>query len=245
MAEIEKIRGQALLQMFTDLQAEKIPLEVQLIDGRKIHLPFIRDIRKRKKLLHFLVNQTEESRQLSGQMDPSNLRFEFTDKEHIKYVFETDTWEFSRDLIWFRFPKFVQRFQRRRLFRLEAPPGTRLFFKFDGARYKLLVINISLGGTLGVLVNLTQQMENDLKRLPSKILTDVELVIPGKDRKKAGSIVKIDRCQIKRQPQNPLTGKFECAIEFVEISDMQHKHLTALFYKWQREYLRKRRFLEA
>ncbi len=245
MTDIEKIQRGAILQLFTELQVDKIPLKMQLTNGDDMRLAYITDIRKRKGALHFLFNSPEDFPKLSEDADQSRLWFEFIDKENIKYVFETSNWEFSREMIWVRFPEFVHRYQRRRLFRLEAPHGTRLFFKVDDIRYKLLVINVSLGGTLGVLVSLTKQMEQELKKYDSKILENVELLFPPKDRKKAGSIVNIKRCQIKRQEKNPLTGKFECAIEFKEISEEEQKNLSDLFYKWQREYLRKRRIMRA
>jgi c-di-GMP-binding flagellar brake protein YcgR len=245
MANIEKIQRGALLKLFTELQADKIPLKMQLTNGDDMRLTVITDICKRNRALHFLVNSPEGYRKLSEEAGQSRLRFEFIDNENIKYVFETNTWELSREMIWVRFPEFVHRYQRRKLFRLEAPHGTRLYFKVNDIRYKLLVINVSLGGTLGVLVSLTKQMERELNRYNSKILENVELSFPSKDRKKAGSIVNIKRCQINRQEKNPLTNKFECAIEFKEIREEEQKNLTDLFYKWQRDYLQKRRIMRA
>ncbi len=245
MADIEKIQGGALLQLFTELQMDQMPVKMWLTNGNDIHLKCIKDIRKRKKTLHFIVNSLKDYRKLSLEADQSRLRFEFSDKENIKYVFETSTWEFSREMLRVRFPDFVHRFQRRQLFRLEAPHGTRLYFQVNDIRYQLLVINVSLGGTLGVLVSLTKQMEQKLKPYNSKILENAELLFPAKDHKKAGSTVNIKRCQIKRQERNPLTNKFECAIEFMEIIEAEQKKLSDLFYKCQRDYLRKRRFMQA
>jgi c-di-GMP-binding flagellar brake protein YcgR len=245
MANIEKIQGGALSQLFTELQMDQMPVKMRLTNGSDIHFKRITDIGKRKRTLHFLVNSPKDYRKLSLEADQSRLRFEFSDKENIKYVFETNTWEFSREMLRVRFPDFVHRHQRRQLFRLEAPHGTRLYFKVNDIRYKLLVINVSLGGTLGVLVSLTKQMEQELKPYKSKILENAELLFPAKDHKKAGSTVNIKRYQIKRQERNPVTNKFECAIEFKKISDVEQKNLTDLFYKCQRDYLRKRKFMQA
>ena len=245
MADIEKIQGGALLQLFTELQMDQMPVKLRLTNGSDIHLKCITDSPKRKRTLHFLVNSPKDYRKLSLEADQSRLRFEFSDTENIKHVFETNTWEYSREMLRVRFPDFVHRYQRRQLFRLQAPHGTRLYFKVNDRRYKLLVINVSLGGTLGVLVSLTKQMEQELKPYSSKILENAELLFPAKDHKKAGSTVNIKRCQIKRQERNALTNKFECAIEFLEISEAEQENLTDLFYKWQRDYLRKRRFMQA
>ena len=243
MAEIEKIQGAAILQLLTELQLDNIPLKIQLTNSDDLRMTYIADIRKRKRTDHFLVPAPEDFQQLSEKSDQTRLRFEFIDQENIKYVFDSHAWKLSRDMIWVRFPKFIHRFQRRKHFRLETPHGTRLYFTEKNIRYKLLTINVSLGGTLGVLVSLTKQLEQELKLYESKILENVELVFPSNDRKKAGSIVTIKRCQIKRKEKNPLTNRFECALEFKEISEEEQKKLTEIFYKWQRDYLRKRKIL--
>ena len=245
MADIEKIQGNALLKLFSELQMNAIPLKMQLLNGDGTLLANIADISKRKNALFFKVDSAEDYRKLSEKTDRSRLRFEFADLANIKYVFETNTWELSREMLWVEIPKFVHRFQRRKLFRLEAPHGTRLFFNVNNIRYKLLVIDVSLGGTLGVLASLTAQMKQELKPYTSKIMENAELLFPSKDHKKPGAIVKIKHYQIVRQDHNPQTNKFECAIEFKEVNEAEQKKLTDLFYKWQRDYLRKRRILRA
>ncbi len=245
MTEIEKIREPSLRPLFSELQADQIPLKIQLTTHDEPCLRLITEIRKHKRALHFIVKAPDNSPDLESETGHSRLLFEFTDKENIKYVFESEDWELSDGSIWVKFPEFVNRFQRRKLYRLDAPPGTRLYFNVNDIRYKLLVVNVSLGGTLGVLVSLTKEMEAELKLSNSKTLEDVELVFPSENRKHAGSIVKIKRCQIKRQKRNPITGKFECAIEFKEINESQQKNLRDLFYKWQRTYLRRRKRMRA
>jgi c-di-GMP-binding flagellar brake protein YcgR len=240
MADIEKIQKGALLQLFTELQRDKVPLKMILPDGDDVQIPYITDICRRKSAHHFLVSSLQGYRKLSEEAGESRLRFELNDIENIKYVFESDSWELSREMIWVQLPDFVHRYQRRNLFRLEAPHGTRLYFKINDARFKLLVVNISLGGTLGVMVSLTKQMEQELEPYNSKILKNVELLFPAKDHKKAGSIITIKRCQIKRQERNPVTGKMEYAIEFKQISATDQRNFNDLFYKWQRDFLRKR-----
>jgi len=245
MTEMEKIRGEAILKLLTELQQNKIPLKIDRPDADEDSLTYIVDIRKRKRALHFLIDSDHDKLKTDDAASPKRWRFEFIDKENIKYVFETAAGEWSRGMMWVGFPEFIDRYQRRSLFRLEAPPGTRLYFNVDDVEYKLLVINVSLGGTLGVLVSLTRQMEKELKSSKSKILHDVELNFPSKNREEQDSVVKIKRCQIKRQERNPLTQKFECAMEFKEIDEDEQKKLTRLFYRWQRDYLRKRRLMGA
>ncbi|UCD78381.1 MAG: hypothetical protein JSW26_23690 [Desulfobacterales bacterium] len=245
MAEIEKIRGGAILKLLTELQQDKTPLKIRWKDDDEEWMTHIADIRKRKRTPHLLINFQEDFLKTGDSANPSRLQFEFIDKENIKYVFETGAGEFDRGLLWVGFPEFIHRYQRRSLFRLEAPHGTRLYFNVNDVRYKLFVINVSLGGTLGVLVSLTKAMEQELKSYKSKVLRNVELVFPVKNQPEQESVVKIKRCQIIRQERNPLTKKFECALAFKQIDEEEQKKLTQLFYSWQRDYLRKRKLLRA
>jgi c-di-GMP-binding flagellar brake protein YcgR len=146
-------------------------------------------------------------------------------------------------MIWARLPEIVNRYQRRGHFRLEAPHGTRLCFKINDQSYDLLVINISLGGTLGVLSTLTIKKERELREKSPDILENVELIFPpnSENEDSEDTTVNIKHCKIIRQRRNPETQGYEFAIEFKEMAEDQQKKLTTLFYQWQREYLKKRR----
>ncbi|MEJ2164369.1 MAG: hypothetical protein P8X90_02490 [Desulfobacterales bacterium] len=243
MAEIEKIRGDDVLKLLTDLHLDKTPLKIRWTDEDEAYSTHIADIRKRKRALHFLVNSQQDFLKARDPDNPSQLRFEFFDKENIKYIFDAAAGEVSRGMMWVAFPELIHRYQRRSLFRLEAPPGTRIDFNINDVHYKLLVINISLGGTLGVLVSLNKQMEHEFTVLKSQTLQNVELLLPPKNQTEQASVIKIKGCRIKRQQRNPLTQKLECAIEFREIEGDEQKKLTQLFYRWQREYLRRRKLM--
>jgi c-di-GMP-binding flagellar brake protein YcgR len=245
MENIEEIQGDAILQLFKELQQKKIPLHVKLTDGDYEHLSRLKEIRKRFRTHYFQIEYEEAFQKATENLDEWQLSIEFTGKDGILYAFETNDSDVSRGMIWLKFPETVHRYQRRSLFRLEAPHGTRLYFEVNDIRYKLLVINVSLGGTLGVLVSLTKQMEQALKLNNPRVIENVELVFPSKGDDGDESIVNIKSCQIIRQERNAQTKKFECAMAFKEITDTEQKKLTGLFYQWQRDYLRKRRLFKA
>ena len=245
MENIELIQGDAVLQLFKELQQNKTPLRVKLTNGDYEHLSHLKQIRKRLRTHHFLIEYNEDFQAAAKDLEELRLKIEFTGEDGILHTFHTKDSDVSQQLIWFKVPESIQRFQRRSLFRLEAPHGTRLFFEVNGIRYKLLVINVSLGGTLGVLVSLTKQMEEELKLREPQILDNVELVFPSKDDNDDTARVRIKCCQIIRQERNPQTKKYECAMEFKEIIETEQKKLTELFYQWQRDYLRKRRLFKS
>jgi len=232
-----------MLQLFRDLQADETPLTLLWPNLNDVQPATVAEVSERGSAHHFLIDTPDVCRKLNEETNLPYMVFKFSDPANIKYIFEADTWQFFREKVWIRLPQMVHRYQRRKLFRLEAPPGTRLYFNIKDIRCKLLVVNVSMGGTLGVLVRLRPKMEEILRPFNAKIMQNAELLFPSRDRKKKGSVVNIEQFQLLRQNKNPVTGKFECAIEFKKVSTNERKRLKNLFYKWQRDYLRKRRFL--
>ena len=244
MANVDKIQdNNAVLKLFKELKHDSIPLKLQLINGEYERLTHIVEICKRKKGYYFLIEYHENFRLATNELNALQVRFEFAARDNIHYAFETESDQISRKMIWIRFPEIVYCFQRRGHFRLEAPHGTRLYFEVNGVRYKLLVLNVSLGGTLGVLVSLKNNMEQELKLLNPKILTNVELMFPSASNN-CDSKVTIKTCRIARKGTNRQTQKYEYAMEFKELAEDEQKKLTELFYWWQREYLRKRKLFK-
>jgi c-di-GMP-binding flagellar brake protein YcgR len=243
MSKIEKIRGDAITVLFKELQQDRIPLRVGLMNGDYEHVTYIIDFHEFKRIPFFLIESQESFQKAADNLDVLRLRFEFVGKDRIKYTFNTSDTQISNKKTWIRFPESVLRFQRRRLFRLEAPHGTRLYFSVNDFHYKLLVVNVSLGGTLGVLVSLTKKMEQELKVINPKIIENVELVFPSKGHTD-DSKVNIKTCHVARHGRNRLTHKYEYALEFKEMAEDEQKKLTELFYWWQREYLRKRKLFK-
>jgi c-di-GMP-binding flagellar brake protein YcgR len=243
MANIDEIQGSAVLKLIRKLQQDGIPLKMHLIGGEYERLTYIANVRKWKKAHYFLIEYHENFRIAADGLDDPRLRFEFAGKNNINYTFKTGIDQISRKMIWVGLPEVVYSYQRRGHFRLEAPHGTRLCFKINDRPYDLLVINISLGGTLGVLSTLTIKMERELREKSPEILEYVELIFPSKNdnENSEDSKVNIKHCKIIRQHRNPQTQGYEFAIEFKEIAEDQQKKLTTLFYRWQREYLKKRR----
>ncbi|MGD8264291.1 MAG: PilZ domain-containing protein [Desulfobacterales bacterium] len=242
MADREQITGKPLSLLFRELRQDKTLLKMKLLNGDLEHLTQISEIRQRKRNTYILVDYPESFQQILEPSEHRRIRFEFTAKDNIRYVFESEAEKYSQDVIWIQFPESVERFQRRKLFRLDAPHGTRLFFKIDDSQYELWVVNVSLGGSLGVLVSMSENKEKNFKLYDHRLLENVELMFPSEsDHEK----VKIKQCQIKRQEINPQTNRYECAMEFKEIADDEEKKLTEYFYEHQRKYLKKRSLMKA
>jgi c-di-GMP-binding flagellar brake protein YcgR len=242
MAKIDKVHGDTILLLFKECLQDGLPLKFSLKNGNYQRLTYIADILKQKRIYYFQIECHRSFQIATADLEIISLDFEFVGRDGIKYTFETIVGDISPDVVRIRFPEVAYRYQRRRLFRLEAPHGTRLYFNVKEARYKLLIINVSLGGTLGVFKGLTKKMEQELKLFSPQVIENAELIFPSQSEAR-GSKVNIKKCRIVRQERNLLTQKYECALEFKEISEDQQDKLTELFYQWQREYLRKRKQL--
>jgi c-di-GMP-binding flagellar brake protein YcgR len=241
MANVEKIQGEEILRLLNEVRQDKTLLKMHLLGGEFEHLTVILDIRNRKRTPYLLIDYPEGFRDAIAALDDPRIRFEFTGRDGIRYVFDADGAEYSRGEIWIKLPATIDRYQRRNLFRLEAPPGTRFHFQFNGALYELLGINVSLGGSLGALARLNKTMEKELQIHSPKTLENVELGFPGSD---GDSRVNVKQCRIIRREKNPLTQKYEFALEFTEMTEAEEKKFTEIFYKLQRNFLRKRRLMK-
>jgi len=241
MAETEKIKAGDIQKTLTELRQEKIFLKFKLADKNYEGLTFITGFQKRKGGQHLSIDYPDGFEDAVADMDEWPLRFEFTGRDKIKYVFNSPGGHIHQGKIWIQFPGEIERFQRRKLFRLEAPPGTRLHLNTKDIRYELLVINVSIGGTFGALVKPARQNAMDQVLHEDTTVEDAKLTFSYKNEVQ---IVSIKRGKIQRVNRNSSTGRYQYAIEFIDISEHNENKLTKLIYRFQREHLKKRKQLK-
>jgi c-di-GMP-binding flagellar brake protein YcgR len=237
MTESEKIKGGAIPKLFEELLYAKTHLKLTLVDTDYEHLTLISALVNRNKAPHFIIDTPEGLEQAAADIDPWHLHFEFTEKDHIKYTFTTTGGEIGNNRIYVKYPREIKRWQRRELFRLKAPAGTKLYLTQHTARHELDVINISIGGTLAALV---QTSPHDLENPPfadTQLLKDIELIFPSEIMRQP---IKIKTIQVKRIKKNSEKTGCVVALEFNAISTGEEKRLTDLIYRLQRQHLRHR-----
>jgi c-di-GMP-binding flagellar brake protein YcgR len=237
MAESEKIKGAAIPKLFEELLHHKTLLKLTVVDTDDEYLTLITALVNRNKVPHLVIDTPEGLENAIAEIDPWHLHFEFSGKDQIKYTFRTIGGEIDHNRIYIKCPQEVERWQRRELFRLNAPAGTKLCLPHDTVRYELDVIDISIGGTLATLVRTNS---HDLETPPfdnAQTLRDAELVFPSEIMKQP---LKIKTAQLKRLKLNSEKTGYEVAFEFYEISAGEQKRLTDLIYRLQRQALRHR-----
>ena len=237
MAESEKIKGAAIPNLFEELLHHKTLLKLSVSDTDYEHLTLITALVNRNKGPHFAIDPPEGFEQATAKIAPWHLHFEFTGKDHVKYTFRCIGGEIDNNRIYVKYPREIERWQRRELFRVNAPAGTKLCLPLDTLRYELDVIDISIGGTLAALV---RTGPHDLDNPPfadARILKDIELFFPSEIMRRP---IKIKTVQLKRLRKNSEKTGYEVAFEFYEISTGEQRRLTDLIYHLQRQALRQR-----
>jgi len=237
MDEPEKIKGGAIPKLFNELLHRKTLLKLSLVDSDYEQLALITALVERNDAPYFIIDMPAAFQQDAAAADRLQLYFEFTGKDHIRYTFSTTGAEIDRRQIYIPYPRKIERWQRRELFRLNVPAGTRLCLKRHAEQQELDVINISLGGMLAALVQTRTLHPDSAPFADQQFLTDIELVFPPEVMPRP---IMIKTVQVRRQKKTSKKVGFEVGLEFCEISAGEKKRLTELIYKLQRQHLRNR-----
>lgn len=242
MDEIEIIQGDKILCIFEELQQDGTLLKLRLPAKHFEQLTRIMAIRQRRNTSQFLIDYPDGFIQAAADMNIVQLEFEYTGRDKVKHTFQTDAADINQKKIWINIPRVIGRKQRRKQFRIEAPAGTKISFCSDSVPFELKVIDISLGGSLGILAG----AENSSKPNPvlerNKLLKDIQLIFPPENE---NICVNVKRAEIKRLGENPLTGQCEYALAFLKLKRDDQKVLNECIYSIQREYLRNRLRIDA
>ena len=237
MAESEIIKGAAISKLFEELLQHKTLLKLTIVDTDDEHLTLITALVNRNNVPHLVIDTPEELEHAIAEIDSWHLHFEFTGKDHIKYTFRCVGGEIDNNRIYLEVPREIERWQRRELFRVNAPAGTKLCLPQDTLLFELDVIDISIGGTLAALIRTSPHNLDNPPFADARILKDIELVFPSEIMRQP---IKIKTVQLKRLRKNSEKTGYEVAFEFHEISTGEQRRLTDLIYHLQRQALRHR-----
>lgn len=237
MAKSEEIKGRSIHKIFEELINYKTLLQLNLLNSDYKQLTRITALASRNNEPHFILATPEGFKHAAAKTVPWRIRFEFTGRDHIKYDFTSSGGEIHGNRTFVKMPRVVKRNQRRKLFRIHAPTGTKLCLTLDGIRPELEVINLSIGGSLAALVQTDSDFKGSSPFAETYFFKGAELVFPAEIMSQS---IKISSIQIKRTKINFETNRYEVAFEFSEIDEGEERKLTDLIYRLQRQYLRKR-----
>jgi c-di-GMP-binding flagellar brake protein YcgR len=237
MAESEKIRGTGITRLFKELLQRRTLLRLRLANTDFKHLTLVTHLKRKESDSYFIIDIPEGFKEAAADIDIWQIHFEFTGNDNINYVFTTIGGQIEGNQIYIKLPEEVERKQRRKLFRINAPIETKLCFSLEATQHELDVLDISLGGSLAALVQTDSRVQQKPAFTDSHTLKDIELVFPAEISRQP---IKIKTAQIKRVKKNPETARYEMGLEFNEISKDDERLLNDLIYWLQRQHLRSR-----
>jgi c-di-GMP-binding flagellar brake protein YcgR len=235
--DINKLKGDAIKEVFEELIQDKTFIRILLLDGDYQRLTVMTGIRKKLRNPVFLIGYPEGFKEALAKNARWKAKIEFTGKDKLKYSFIASKGQISENVIRFPFPKSIHRHQRRKHFRLEAPDGTTLAFNIKAEVCKEKVIDISLGGAMIALVYPGDKDPNGQPFKIGDILRDVEIGFPSKT---GGHRINIRKAAVVRIEDGSAGSPKYCGLQFIDIEKDQVKKLTEFIYNYQRRFLRKR-----
>lgn len=223
-------------QIFNELIREKTLIRMELLDTSFETLTMAIGVVRERGAPRLLLDCPRGFKAAVNGNTQLKLRFEYTDKDKIKYSFNTIGGHIISDEIVLSFPDTIKRHQRRQHFRVEVPSGTLLNAR-DKGKLKLNVINISMGGALITLSTKGETGKSGPKLKVGGRLHEIDLVLPFRDEKQ---IVDIRKLLIVRMEAPEDNNQCYGGLQITHISPNEKKRLNELIYEVQREMLRKR-----
>ena len=234
----ETIQRENTLALWKALKQDNAALRLRSAGESGSWQAVVVDVRTRKRKLYLIVKPSEQlCAALTGSTE-ARLLLEFTDRNKVPYSCEIDDFKLTESDIWLAIPETIERHQRRKIFRLEAPSGSELSLNIKGVDCTLLLIDVSINGALGLMSHLNPRGERSILGQQGQTIPDAVLIFPSCTGTRR---ILISECTIRRLEPHATTGKMQYALEFTAIDENNEQLLTKLIYEYQREYLRRRR----
>lgn len=237
MIDIESIQGKTRFAVLEQLKKNKTLIQLRLLGEDYERLTVIIDIRVKKNTSFFIIDYPEDFKEAVTDLDAWKFQFEFKGEDKLQYIFTTSGGQISEDGVWLEFPEIIERKQKRKHFRIEVPPGTKIYLKVGSIKREIDVINVSLGGVFGVLVGVKKEDKKKAILKAGKTLKHIQLEFPSLEEERR---VHIKKARVIRTEKNPQTNRYQYAIQFTDIENDEENALTQHIYQLQREFLRKR-----
>lgn len=232
------MESEKIYKLFEELQEHRTLINLRVIGVEGYNrLTMITGLRRDGEPPQFSVDPPEGFDEAVVGRGAWKLHFQLTGPDKLDYKFTTEGGRYEGREIWIDFPQEVERVQRRRHFRVQTVPGTRAAFKLEGDPRVMDVVNISLGGMLGIFVR--RKGESGLTpRL--KTGTDIHLAAIACPLEGETLYARIDKMQVVRVEEDRANERLRYAFQFIRIDRKEVKALTAIVYALQRFFLRNR-----
>ena len=232
-----RIKGEKRILLLKQLQKDHTTLKLNLLGEEYERLTIIIGIQAKSKDPRFIIDYPAGFKEAVNDVGVWEMRFEFLGTEKLPYTFRTSGGEIFQDKIWINFPQIIERIQRREYYRLEAPMGTKIHIQQGLVKHFLSVLNVSEGGAL---ISLKKRLQREKNLDIGEHLRRLGLEFPSKEDELR---VPIREAFVIRSEKDPLIERLRYGLQFTQIERKNQNVLKDLIYRFQRELLRKRKFL--
>jgi len=143
---LQKIHGKRRFEVFKQLKKEKTHIRMKMQRLNYEELTTITDVRTKGKTHFFIIRTPRNFNDVAADFESQHINFEFNSKDGMQCVFSCTSGNILDKEAWIPFPEFIEQIQRRKDFRLGFQEGTILHFEMDSVKYKMNLINLSMGG---------------------------------------------------------------------------------------------------
>lgn len=233
-----KLSKEKTRQLFTYLKDQRVLVKLVVKGTGFESVTVITGLRSKNNQEQFRIDSPDDFQIILQSRDCGNLYFEFNGQDKVLYTFETrpDPKWHSGD-VWIPVPDTVDRIQRRRNFRLEAPMGTELVLRQLHPPLRMVVLDFSLGGLLCVVESARERIKRNLMLTRGRTLRNLELLFRDEN---VTTKIRVSEATIVRLETNPVTGYRQYAFQFMRMDKNEEKTLTKVLYSMQRRLLRQR-----
>lgn len=240
MGDAVKIEGQKLADLFKEIVKKKVIISMSVVGAGIDRLTCVTGVVESPAGHHLLVDPPRDFTEVTAQKKTWRLRFSFNGPDQVEYVFNTQGYDLDKQGLKIPFPKYVERMQRRRNFRVDALTGSEMHFRMKKIEGTVHVINISEGGVYGVLVkhNFKFMRGPVLKR--EQEVTDIKMDFPG-EGDEPGETISVKLAEVVRVEHDKERGFYRYAFKFKEIEKEELERLIQVIYAFQRKYLQRRK----
>ena len=238
MRDAQKISGNKAVTLIKQAQKARAIVTMYLLGNNYERLTIFTQVHTKNGITQLAIDKPWGFDKVSKSLEERKLRFEFTGQDKLHYLFRTWGGEIRGNEVFVPFPEFIERIQRRQQYRLEPPVGTRIHFVRNIDRHEMTVLNVSEGG---VLVCHEKANRRKLTLKADDHLRELNIVFPSDEETLT---INVKEAVVKRVKKDLQTNHYRYALQFVQFLKTEKKTLAALILRFEREFLRKRQFLD-
>ena len=239
MTGAEKIQDKKLFRIMEQLRQHNTMLSMRLVGQNYQRLTIITRVFQDIDGSFFIIDPPRDFKRTVSELGTWEIHFNFRGPDNLEYIFDTLGGKLFDGEPQIPFPKYIERLQRRRHFRLSVPPGTKLYFDLDQVRHEIDLMNISMSGSLG---HLKTSRDRDHKKLILQKYDDlknIEIVFPS-DTNTSKQTLNVNKAIVRRAEYDSKRKVDIYAFEFESMDKDQEKMLIEFIFNLQRSFLRRK-----